>query len=395
MIWKDGYNMKQIYYSDNYNIIYNNETVIINGENIQEGIDDKSPEEYAYEKMRNTYKGKFSRQYENIIVLSGSGTSVGIGKGNKQGKTMKGLWHEVVKGITLPKIKEIADKIKFAEINEDDTDLEGFMSKAKLAQEFLNDKEIGKIIEKIEEIIRTECTLELDENSPHITFLRKLTARKMKYSRAKIFTLNYDLLFEQAATKGGYVIIDGFSFNYPRSFNGINFDYDIVKRNHNRYQDEENFMEKVIHLYKPHGSLDWEKDMEYIRKKDNSENPLMIYPSNNKFEHSYEQPYFEMMSRFQQELRTKNTLLLVIGFSFYDKHISTMIYEALDVNQSITVAIVSPDVENVNCFKKVKEKINLGNIYLINEKFKDFVKYYPMSDIYDYFSDDGDKNETV
>lgn len=53
----------------------------------------------------------------------------------------------------------------------------------------------------------------------------------LHYQRAKIFTLNYDLLFEQAAAKGGYVVIDGFSFSMPRTFSGVYFDYDIVVRN--------------------------------------------------------------------------------------------------------------------------------------------------------------------
>ncbi|MBP2658042.1 MAG: hypothetical protein H6Q69_1074 [Firmicutes bacterium] len=394
--------MEKIFYSENCSISYDSEKVIINREIVSE--DERgicSPDNYAYIKMREAYKIVFSRQYENIVVLSGSGTSVGVGVGKKVGKTMVGLWEAVVGKLEFEKIQTFAEKIRFDHINREYTDLEALLSKAILSQKYLDNKEIGAIIQEIKEIIKLECSLKLPNDAPHLTFLRKLTARKLKYSRVKIFTLNYDLLFEQAGSKGGYVIIDGFSFSYPRLFNGVNFDYDIISRNISRPQSEENFVAKVFHLYKPHGSLDWEKveianDEEQVVKSNNPDNPLMIYPNNNKFEYSYEQPYFEMISRFQQELRTKNILLLVIGFSFYDKHIKTMIYEALNVNPSITTAIVSPDVKKERSFVELKSKAaTMGNIYLINETFNDFVKYYPSSDIYDYFNKEEQNSDTI
>lgn len=168
-----------------------------------------------------------------------------------------------------------------------------------------------------------------------------------------------------------------------------------------RKDGQENFVVKVIHLYKPHGSLDCEKvkisgDEEYVIKSSKPRNSLMIYPSNTKFEHSYEQPYFEIISRFQQGLRTKNTLLLIIGFSFYDKHIKAMIYEALNVNPSIAVVVISPSVKEEDSFTDLKTKADImGNIYFISETFQDFVKYYPSSEIYDYSSKEGEKSDAV
>ena len=391
----------QIYYSENYNISYTGNDVFINKEKVDLEANCDSAKKYAEKKMRERYTAVLSQQYENIVVLPGSGTSKDIGVDGKTGKTMKELWQAVVNAITIKKLTEISKKIKFEDIQEDYTDLEAFLSKAILAQEFLSDETLKENIQKIEVIIQKECTLQLPDEAPHLKFLRKLTARKLKYSRVKIFTLNYDLLFEQAATKGGYVVIDGFSFTYPRSFNGINFDYDIVTRNNNRPQYEENFFAKLFHLYKPHGSLDWKKTFDgkivKVSEVKPSKDTLMIYPSSNKYESSYEQPYFEMIARFQQELRSQNVLLLVIGFSFYDKHISAMIEEALNVNQSITIMIVAPNVIDGKTFLNYKKKtVELGNIYIINETFEDFVDHYPYSDIYDYFSkEEQEKNDTV
>ena len=76
------------------------------------------------------------------------------------------------------------------------------------------------------------------------------------------------------------------------------------------------------------------------------DNPLMIYPSSEKYESSYEQPYFEMMSRFQQALRKEETLLIVIGFGFGDKHIRNVVLEAVNQNPSFQLLIINYNGED-------------------------------------------------
>ena len=71
---------------------------------------------------------------------------------------------------------------------------------------------IEDVIKKIEDVIKTNCSLKLPENAPHTLFIEKITKRKVTLPRAKIFTLNYDTLFEQAGRKKNFTIIDGFSF---------------------------------------------------------------------------------------------------------------------------------------------------------------------------------------
>lgn len=402
--------MQQILYSCNFNISYTDEFTDINKKKYManELEENTTTKDFAEKRMREFYQTFLARQFENMIVLSGSGTSVGVGQGDKTGQTMKGLWKNVVERVTYDKLNEFAKKIKFRNIplkddasdfdlylNKENTDLEALLSTAKLANSYLSDTQINHIIDEIKSLIREKCSLKLPDNSPHEIFLKKATSRKLKYSRLKIFTLNYDLLFEQAASKNGFVVIDGFSFSFPRQFNGVNFDYDIVLRNNSRIINEENYASRVFHLYKPHGSLDWQKEGHLVVKtNEESNNPLMIYPSSSKFEASFEQPYFEMMARFQQELRKQNTLLLVIGFSFYDKHIKAMIFEALDVNPSITLVVISPSVLENDSFKELKNKAKFSpNIILISEKFNDFSRYYPSSDIYDFSQPEEDEHE--
>ena len=72
---------------------------------------------------------------------------------------------------------------------------------------------------------------------------------------------------------------------------------------------------------KLHGSIDWEKKDGKIYQKETTDHPCIIYPASEKYESSYEQPYFEMMSHLQSTLRKEGTLLIVAGFGFQDKHI--------------------------------------------------------------------------
>lgn len=215
--------------------------------------------------------------------------------------------------------------------------------------------------------------------------------KKGKYtliSKPELDNLFEDPLFEQAARKGNYTIIDGFSFSQPRIFSGRYFDYDVVIRDGSRIKNEDNFVPRVFHLYKPHGSVDWEKTENNVfqNKAENIpvENSLMIFPQENKYEHSYEQPFFEMMTRFQTALRLKNTTLVVIGFSFGDKHILSMINEALEQNPSFQLIIINYRnagiYENDTFYKEAEKR---GNIIIVNETFADFVDAYPDIKIYD------------
>jgi len=207
--------MKKILISHSNNIEYDEDTVRFNGKEVAD-YEDMSPKEYAYDKLRKFYSTYLSNQFENLIVLTGSGSSIGIGADTKKGKTMKELWETVTEEIGKEEFSRFCEAIKFDESN---PDLEALLSRAISAQDFVP-RNVEGMIRRIQNIIKEECTLILPENSHHELFLKKLTSRKLKYPRLKIFTLNYDTLFEQAASRCGYTIIDGFSYSFPRRFIG-------------------------------------------------------------------------------------------------------------------------------------------------------------------------------
>ena len=186
------------------------------------------------------------------------------------------------------------------------------------------------------------------------------------------------------------------------------FDLDIVNREKTRLKNEESFESKVFHLYKMHGSINWYKEEDKIRQKDIkeqniAENPLLIYPATDKYESSYEQPYFEMMSRFQQAVRKENTLLIVVGFSFQDKHIKNIIVEAVKQNASFNLVIVNYDKnkgyinkEDIReFFTNPDDNQNFqveNNVTIIYSDFKDFAENYPSNNAYNSYSDDEETN---
>ncbi|HVU97979.1 MAG TPA: SIR2 family protein [Puia sp.] len=375
------------------------EEVFINEAKPINAGDLRPPEEIAHDQKRLYYKEFFKKQFKNFLVLSGAGSSIGIGEG-KGGMSMWNLWKHAEETIG----KENFDALcKYVDCATDKPNLESLLSlieghikfsPKKNGNEAPKDKNNLPNLEEYKEtilgIIRDRCSLAAprDETKfPHVQFLRKITQRKATLPRIKIFTLNYDLLFEQAANIIGAVVLDGFSFTTPRIFSGRYFDYDIVQREKSRLKDEDNFISRLFHLYKLHGSLNWEKEKDAngngvdgkIVMNINAAEPLMVYPRESKYENSYEQPFFEMVARFQQNLRLDDSVLVCIGYSFGDKHINAVITEALNQNPGFQLVIVNPgfDGDNEKFQMLLKEAKGSERILMVDETFVDFTHYFP------------------
>ena len=116
------------------------------------------------------------------------------------------------------------------------------------------------------------------------------------------------------------------------------FDWILAKEISDKHSNKIEYKKSAINLLKIHGSLTWMRENSGIvireSKKKISE-PLMIFPSSNKYRQSYEDPYFELFSKFQELLKRPNTILITTGFSFGDNHISKMIIQALKHNPGL------------------------------------------------------------
>lgn len=332
--------------------------------------------------------------FKHLVVLTGAGTSVGV-KLKSPGKDRAGLWvacKDKIDGICaiLTSRSEVCKKA------EGDQDIEGFLSYVEKVSAVMPDNgDLNQLLVGLKNIIRENCQLEFADNpEPHLSFLRKLTARKSSLPRVEIFTTNYDTLFEQAAKAAGIVVMDGFSFSMPRVFSGRNFDLDIVNRARSRMKNEENFIPNVIRLMKLHGSVDWKKADGNVLQCDPKDNvdALMIYPSSDKYSFSYDQPYFEMMSRFQTAVRREEILLIVAGFGFRDKHLNNVIIEAVKQNPSFHLLILDYSGEgkpiDIDYYNELFGGIG-ANVSIFNGKFSEFVECVPMNKSYQI--SDGDE----
>lgn len=283
---------------------------------------------------------------ENLVLLTGLGTSMCV-KDPVSGKilspTMQDLWNQAKAANT--KFDQILKKVKYPGKTED---IELLLSHCQLSERLETDTDVKEFIDRTEKLIVESCRFvdKLPSGTPlsvHESFLRKVARRSPRKPRTRLFTTNYDLCFETAASATGFVVVDGFSHSSPQEFDGVHFGYDIVRRDIE--SDTPNYIANVFQLYKLHGSVDWDGSTGKTIKDRNAKRPVINYPRLSKFESSYDQPYLEMMSRFQSAMRQQNTGLLIIGFGFNDNHVLQPILSAIRSNVSLRVVVVRPDAE--------------------------------------------------
>ena len=318
---------------------------------------------------------------ENLIVLCSLGTTLCIKdqKGQVLGSTMGDLWG-AAKIKAGAQFEEIREKVKYTTPASGDN-IETLLSHCQLSQSLQPDKNVETFISETESLIVEKCRfVSNDTNLPeHEAFLLKMARRSTHQPRMKLFTTNYDLCFETAASHTRFVVVDGFSHTQPQEFDGIHFNYDFVRRDTGKQVPD--YIPNVFHLYKIHGSVDWELMNNQIIKTPKPNKPLIIYPRHSKFELSYEQPFLEMMSCLQVHLRQANTGLLIIGSGFNDHHITQPIMSALKSNISLKAMLVRPsldktDNQDITTFRN----LILGGdsrLALFSARFEELIPIFP------------------
>lgn len=284
-------------------------------------------------------------QMQNLVVLSGCGTS----RGNVNGPSMKDLWDKCTKtdGNYSKETIKFFKQVGYDHSDEGTVNIEELLSLCEAHLEIEADTTISSFVENSKKEILSACSFaKTDEQlSGHMTFIHRLSRRRVRDARLKIFTTNYDTCFEESAGSHGIVIIDGFSFAKPRVYDPRFFDFDIVKRNMNT-NISDNYLEGVFQLYKLHGSVNWENEDGVIYEKDATPNGVrMIFPAKGKYQQSYIQPHLELMARYLAALREPNTCLLIAGFGFNDAHLAEPITSAIKSNPYLKVIIADYSAE--------------------------------------------------
>jgi SIR2-like domain len=141
----------------------------------------------------------------------------------------------------------------------------------------------------------------------------------------EIFTTNYDLLFEQALERARAPYFDGFTGASEPFFDPSSVANDDLPPRWTR-------------LWKLHGSLGWKSNSrnEVIRTGEPTASHL-VFPEHLKYDQTQKAPYAALFDRLRAFLMLPDTLLVTVGFSFADAHISARIDECLSANASASV----------------------------------------------------------
>jgi hypothetical protein len=339
-----------------------------------------------------------SLQMQHVVVLAGSGTSLGP---VTKGPSIWALWDYCVNsnpgtGKAKREKTNAAAKV-ISDIGYDVTvekeNIEALLSRCEAFLQVKDSADVTKFITASKKVILEKCSEFIDpadanQLAAHRTFLHRLSRRRVRDSRLKLFTTNYDLCFETAAGRQGLVVLDGFSFTQPRHFDPRFFLYDIVRRPITG--DEVGTpLEGVFNLNKLHGSVNWSRssdgEIEVIAKP-TPESACLIYPAKGKYQQSYVQPYLELVSQYFSVLREPNTCLIVTGFGFNDDHLSEPILAAVRSNPHLRLIIVNPSADDLTARSKEKNKywetlFGLSkqgeDVWLINSTFAEFAEMIP------------------
>ena len=346
-----------------------NKTVLLN--EATEGVSEKEFKELIRQEIiKNIFP------IDNIVLLAGAGASIiSDAEGNPDenfGHTIdmlaKAIDKDLAENNNIFSIEEMSERCNYripikiknsdgkeAKYNSEFV-LEDFLSKVLIFEEYIREgEEKSKYIatkDRILEMIVEKTSYSFDpEKHKHDSIINILSNMIRTPERLSVITTNYDTLFEEAAEYLEYTIFDGFSFSSNPKFNVDLFDWSLVKPIFNVKSDKVEYKKRTINLLKIHGSLTWKVDGEEIVRGGKITNldkeiPLMIFPSSNKYTHSYEKPYFELFSKFQELLKKPNTLLITSGFSFADNHIAKMISQAIKTSASLTLLVTDYNIES-------------------------------------------------
>jgi len=245
-----------------------------------------------------------------------------------------------------------------------------------------DEENIKSVIKRYVEFIKVILQLLYHANSRQVT------------KNINIFTTNYDLFIEKSLDElmkyESFVFNDGGNGYFNRVLDSANYNKSVAYRGLN-----DNYLNELptISLIKPHGSMNWERNQEdnILIRKSVVENPVVVKPTGIEGQETFLNNYFHDMLRvFQLELDKPQSILIVIGFSFQDKHIAKMLNRSLK-NPELNVFIF--------CYSEIDKQtiftnLNLSdcprnlNVVTPNELEEKYKSKHEVEDESDWFSFD-------
>lgn len=163
-----------------------------------------------------------------------------------------------------------------------------------------------------------------------------------------LFTTNYDLYIEKAVDEligtSRFVFNDGANGYFKRVLESSNYNRVVSYKGLN-----DNYVSEIpsISLIKPHGSMNWsDENGSIVVGNKVADTPKIVKPTELEGRETYlDNHYYEMLRFFQLELDKPQSVLLIIGFSFQDKHIGKMVRRALQNPELLVIAFGYSDLD--------------------------------------------------
>ena len=233
--------------------------------------------------------------------------------GDDQLKTVaQTAWDRVTaRGIPTPTVEDVLSHIRTLKSICGNGEIDGF------SEELLT-KLDHAICEKIRGIVSKD--LPTSDTPYHVlaSWIQAIPRDKP----VEIFTTNYDLLLEQALEEQQVPYFDGF-VGSDSAF----LDLESMA--------EDDLPARWARLWKIHGSINWWMTAKKKIRRSRDARPgeqLLIYPSHLKYDQSRQMPYYAMLDRLREFLRSDQCVLLTCGYSFGDEHINAYIGQGLSGN---------------------------------------------------------------
>lgn len=244
-----------------------------------------------------------------------------------------------VKGLTNVVKNGLASSTPFSKListltedNLDDPDVEIMLSRVRALKEVagngaprgLNSHDLVDLEREITKAIVDTVNKRLPgQTTPYHALARFVRSERRPHS--EVFTMNYDVLMEQALEDEMVPYTDGF-VGSSRPF----FDQRIV--------EEDNLPERWSRLWKLHGSINWrlDKTMKRVVRsyKEEDGDEVLIHPSHLKYDESRRMPFLVMIDRLKNFIRNQRNpvSLFALGYSFRDNHINAVLVDSLRDN---------------------------------------------------------------
>lgn len=266
--------------------------------------------------------GQLAARSRHVCVLMGAGASRACGLPD-----LRGLEQKVADSLESDHVQTYESLLKGRNLEEVLTRLRRLQEILTGGQKLdgLTAKAAGDLDPAICQAITTSLKPDTADPGPMLAFARWVV-RMQYHSPVEVFSLNYDLLLEDAFDAVRALYFDGFVGTVR-----ARFQTELVEGL--GIAESALLPASFARLWKLHGSVNWGwwgDPPEVVRLGAPVPEGLAaaIYPSDAKYQESRRVPFVVLMDRFRRALLQPETLLLVSGYSFQDQHVNELIFDA-------------------------------------------------------------------